>query len=72
MVTIPVRHDLIRLCALGAVDERSVRRAYRGEPTRSTTMARVRAAAAALGLPEPPPPAPREAGLAPLRPDEGE
>jgi DNA-binding LacI/PurR family transcriptional regulator len=50
-------HDRLRIAALATVSESTVRRAYLGRPTESTTRARIEAAAGELGYPLPPQPA---------------
>ena len=46
-------HNVMRIAVYGFTHPRTVRRAYRGDPVRSTTAARIIDAAQKLGLPEP-------------------
>ena len=52
---IPKGHDERRIAVAAAVDPRTVRRAYRGQPIAGTCAARIADAVAELGVPPPPP-----------------
>jgi hypothetical protein len=52
-IPIPTAHDRRRIAVIAYVGERTVQRAYRSDPVRSTVAARIIEAARTLGLPLP-------------------